>query len=183
MLISYILIIFDSMLNGKRIAVVLPAFNAAETLENTYRDIPMDIVDTVVLVDDASKDETAQKAKDLGIPNLIQHEANRGYGANQKSCYKKALELEVDIIIMLHADYQYTPKLIHAMSSMIAYDVYPVVIGSRMLGKGALRGECPFISTWQIGFDFFSKCLLLKSSRSTTQVTGHFLKKFSEYKY
>ena len=143
MLISYILIIFDYMLNGKRIAVVLPAFNAAETLENTYRDIPMDIVDTVVLVDDASKDETAQKAKDLGIPNLIQHEANRGYGANQKSCYKKALELEVDIIIMLHADYQYTPKLIHAMSSMIAYNVYPVVIGSRMLGKGALNGGMP----------------------------------------
>ena len=143
MLISYILIIFDSMLNGKRIAVVLPAFNAAETLENTYRDIPMDIVDTVVFVDDASKDETAQKAKDLGIPNLIQHKANRGYGANQKSCYKKALELEVDIIIMLHADYQYTPKLIHAMSSMIAYNVYPVVIGSRMLGKGALKGGMP----------------------------------------
>jgi len=143
MLISYILIIFDSMLNGKRIAVVLPAFNAAETLENTYRDIPMDIVDTVVLVDDASKDETAEKANDLGIPNLIQHEANRGYGANQKSCYKRALELKVDIIIMLHADYQYTPKLIHAMSSMIAYDVYPVVIGSRMLGKGALKGGMP----------------------------------------
>ena len=158
MLISYILIIFDSMLNGKRIAVVLPAFNAAETLENTYRDIPMDIVDTVVLVDDASKDETAQKAKDLGIPNLIQHEANRGYGANQKSCYKKALELEVDIIIMLHADYQYTPKLIHAMSSMIAYDVYPVVIGSRMLGKGALKGRMPVYKYMANRFLTFSKC-------------------------
>lgn len=168
MLISYILIIFDSMLNGKRIAVVLPAFNAAETLENTYRDIPMDIVDTVVLVDDASKDETTQKAKDLGIPNLIQHEANRGYGANQKSCYKRALELEVDIIIMLHADYQYTPKLIHAMSSMIAYDVYPVVIGSRMLGKGALKGGMPFYKYMANRFlTFFQNVLMAQ--------------KFSEY--
>ncbi len=143
MLISHILTIFDSMLNGKRIAIVLPAYNAAETLEKTYHEIPMDIVDTVVLVDDASKDQTAQRAEELGISNLIRHEKNGGYGANQKSCYAKALELEVDIIIMLHADYQYTPKLIHAMSSMIAYDVYPVVIGSRILGKGALKGGMP----------------------------------------
>ena len=143
MLISHILTIFDSMLNGKRIAIVLPAYNAAETLEKTYDEIPMDIVDTVVLVDDASMDQTAQRAEELGISNLIRHEKNGGYGANQKSCYAKALELEVDIIIMLHADYQYTPKLIHAMSSMIAYDVYPVVIGSRILGKGALKGGMP----------------------------------------
>lgn len=143
MLISHILTIFGSMLNGKRIAIVLPAYNAAKTLEKTYHEIPMDIVDTVVLVDDASKDQTAQRAEELGISNLIRHEENRGYGANQKSCYAKALELEVDIIIMLHADYQYTPKLIHAMSSMIAYDVYPVVIGSRILGKGALKGGMP----------------------------------------
>jgi len=143
MLISHILTIFGSMLNGKRIAIVLPAYNAAETLDKTYHEIPMDIVDTVVLVDDASKDQTAQRAEELGISNLIRHEENRGYGANQKSCYAKALELEVDIIIMLHADYQYTPKLIHAMSSMIAYDVYPVVIGSRILGKGALKGGMP----------------------------------------
>lgn len=143
MLISHILTIFGSMLNGKRIAIVLPAYNAAETLDKTYHEIPMDIVDTVVLVDDASKDQTTQRAEELGISNLIRHEENRGYGANQKSCYAKALELEVDIIIMLHADYQYTPKLIHAMSSMIAYDVYPVVIGSRILGKGALKGGMP----------------------------------------
>jgi glycosyltransferase involved in cell wall biosynthesis len=143
MLISHILTIFDSMLNGKSIAIVLPAYNAAKTLEKTYHEIPMDIVDTVVLVDDASKDQTTQRAEELGISNLIRHEENRGYGANQKSCYAKALELEVDIIIMLHADYQYTPKLIHAMSSMIAYDVYPVVIGSRILGKGALKGGMP----------------------------------------
>jgi len=143
MLISHILTIFGSMLNGKRIAIVLPAYNAAKTLEKTYHEIPMDIVDTVVLVDDASKDQTTQRAEELGISNLIRHEENRGYGANQKSCYAKALELEVDIIIMLHADYQYTPKLIHAMSSMIAYDVYPVVIGSRILGKGALKGWMP----------------------------------------
>ena len=143
MLISHILTIFGSMLNGKRIAIVLPAYNAAKTLEKTYHEIPMDIVDTVVLVDDASKDQTTQRAEELGISNLIRHEENRGYGANQKSCYAKALELEVDIIIMLHADYQYTPKLIHAMSSMIAYDVYPVVIGSRILGKGALKGGMP----------------------------------------
>ena len=143
MLISHILTIFDSMLNGKSISVVLPAYNAAETLEMTYKEIPMDIVDSIILVDDASKDETTAKAKELQIEHLICHENNKGYGGNQKSCYSKALELNSDIIIMLHADYQYTPKLIHALSSMIAYDVYPVVLGSRILGKGALKGGMP----------------------------------------
>lgn len=131
------------MLNGKKICVVLPAYNAASTIERTYKDIPFDIVDDVVLVDDASNDQTAEKAKELGISHIIRHEKNRGYGGNQKSCYAKALELGADIIIMLHPDYQYTPKLIHSLASVIAYDVYSVVLASRILGKGALRGGMP----------------------------------------
>lgn len=131
------------MLNSKRIIVVLPAYNAAETLEMTYKEIPFDIVDDVVLVDDASRDNTSEVGKKLGIQHIIRHEKNRGYGGNQKSCYTKALELGADIIIMLHPDYQYTPKLIHSMASVIAYDVYPVCLGSRILGKGALKGGMP----------------------------------------
>ena len=128
------------MLNNQRICVVLPAYNAAETLEKTYQEIPFDIVDDVVLVDDASKDQTSELAKRLGIQHVIRHEQN---GGNQKSCYAKALQLKADIVIMLHPDYQYTPKLIHSMASVIAYDVYPVVMGSRILGKGALKGGMP----------------------------------------
>ena len=143
MAISHILIIFTAMLNGKKIAVVLPAYNAAQTVGKTYNEIPMDIVDTVILVDDASKDDTSAVAQELGIENGIRHESNKGYGGNQKSCYEKALSLGADIIIMLHPDYQYTPKLIHAISGIIAYDVYPVVLGSRILGKGALKGGMP----------------------------------------
>jgi glycosyltransferase involved in cell wall biosynthesis len=131
------------MLNGKKICIVLPAYNAASTLEQTYNEIPFDIVDEIVLVDDASFDKTAEKAKELGISNIIRHEQNRGYGGNQKSCYAKALELGADIIIMLHPDYQYTPKLIHSIASIIAYDVYPVVLASRILGNGALNGGMP----------------------------------------
>lgn len=131
------------MLNGKKIVVVLPAYNAALTLEKTYQEIPFDIVDEVVLVDDASRDNTSEIASKLGIKHIIRHEKNKGYGGNQKTCYKKALELGADIIIMLHPDYQYTPKLIHAMAGVIAYDVYPVVLGSRILGKGALKGGMP----------------------------------------
>ena len=131
------------MLNGKRICVVLPAYNAVDTLEKTYKEIPFDIVDDVVLVDDASNDKTSQKAKEIGINHVIRHEKNRGYGGNQKSCYKKALDLNADIIVMLHPDYQYTPKLIHAMTSVIANEVYPVTIGSRILGKGAIKGGMP----------------------------------------
>jgi glycosyltransferase involved in cell wall biosynthesis len=131
------------MLNGKKICVVLPAYNAASTLEQTYNEIPFNIVDEIVLVDDASSDTTSEKGKELGISNVIRHEKNRGYGGNQKSCYSKALELGADIIIMLHPDYQYTPKLIHSIASIIAYDVYPVVLASRILGKGALRGGMP----------------------------------------
>jgi glycosyltransferase involved in cell wall biosynthesis len=131
------------MINDKKICVVLPAYNAASTLEQTYSEIPFDIIDEIVLVDDASSDKTSEKAKELGISNVIRHEKNRGYGGNQKSCYSKALDLEADIIIMLHPDYQYTPKLIHSIASIIAYDVYPVVLASRILGKGALRGGMP----------------------------------------
>lgn len=131
------------MLNNKKIVVVLPAYNAALTLEKTYQEIPFDIVDEVVLVDDASKDDTVAVGKKLGIQHIIRHDNNKGYGGNQKSCYNKALELGADIVIMLHPDYQYTPKLIVAMSSIIANDVYPVVLGSRILGKGALKGGMP----------------------------------------
>jgi glycosyltransferase involved in cell wall biosynthesis len=131
------------MINGKKVVVVLPAYNAASTLETTYNEIPMEIVDEVVLVDDASPDNTVEVGKRLGIKHIVKHEKNRGYGGNQKSCYNKALELGADIVIMLHPDYQYTPKLIHSMSYMIANDVYPVVLGSRILGKGALLGGMP----------------------------------------
>lgn len=131
------------MLNNKKIVVVLPAYNAAQTLENTYKEIPFDIVDDVILVDDFSLDETISVAKRIGIKTIIRHDKNKGYGANQKTCYRKALEMGADVIIMIHPDYQYTPKLITAMSSIIAYDVYPVVLGSRILGKGALKGGMP----------------------------------------
>ena len=125
--------------------VVLPAYNAALTLEQTYREIPFDLVDDVVLVDDAGGDNTLEVGAKLGIQHLIKHEKNLGYGGNQKSCYRKALDLGADIVIMLHPDYQYTPKLIPAMAHLVATDIYPVVIGSRILGKGALKGGMPRI--------------------------------------
>ncbi|MBA4135589.1 MAG: glycosyl transferase family 2, partial [Flavobacterium sp.] len=131
------------MINQKKIIVVLPAYNAGKTLSDTYNEIPFDIVDDVILVDDNSSDNTQDIAKELGINHIILHEKNLGYGGNQKSCYNKALEIGGDIIIMLHPDYQYTPKLIHSMSYLIANEVYPVVIGSRILGKGALKGGMP----------------------------------------
>ncbi len=131
------------MLNGKKIVVVLPAYNAEKTLCQTFREIPFDIVDDVILVDDASHDNTNAEAERLGITNIIKHPSNRGYGANQKSCYNKALELNADIVVMLHPDYQYPPRLIYAMSSIIANDLYAVVFASRILGKGALRGGMP----------------------------------------
>ncbi|KAA2240102.1 glycosyltransferase family 2 protein [Chitinophaga agrisoli] len=131
------------MLNNKKIIVVLPAYNAALTLEKTYSEIPFDVVDEVVLVDDASRDDTVAVGKKLGIRHIISHDKNKGYGGNQKSCYNKALELGGDIVIMVHPDYQYTPKLVLAMSSIIANGVYPVVMGSRILGKGALKGGMP----------------------------------------
>ena len=131
------------MYNGKKIIVVLPAYNAALTMSKTISEIPMNIVDDLVLVDDNSTDNSLEVAKKLGIRHIIQHTQNKGYGGNQKSCYDKALELEADIIIMLHPDYQYTPKLLLAMVSVIGNDLYKVVFGSRILGKGALKGGMP----------------------------------------
>ena len=121
----------------------MPAYNAEETLEKTFREIPFDIVDEVILVDDHGTDNTADLAKKIGIDHVIRHDKNKGYGGNQKTCYNKALEIGADIVIMLHPDYQYTPKLIESMAYLIANDVYPVVLGSRILGKGALKGGMP----------------------------------------
>jgi glycosyltransferase involved in cell wall biosynthesis len=131
------------MLNGKKIVVVLPAYNAASTLEKTCAEISRDIVDEVIMVDDASTDNTIEVAHKIGIATVIRHQENRGYGGNQKTCYDTALAKGADIVIMLHPDYQYTPKLIPAMASIIAGDLYKVVFGSRILGRGALRGGMP----------------------------------------
>lgn len=130
------------MINNKVLTVIMPAYNAEKTLEQTYSEIPLDIVDHVVLVDDSSDDKTKELAKSLGIKTYY-HVANMGYGANQKSCYKVAIDLKSDIVIMLHPDYQYSPKLIRAMASLIADGVYEVVMGSRILGKGTLAGGMP----------------------------------------
>jgi glycosyltransferase involved in cell wall biosynthesis len=130
------------MLNGRRIAVIMPAYNAARTLEATYAEIPKDIVDTVILGDDFSSDHTVQLSRQLGIETVL-HTENRGYGANQKTCYLSALNRGADIVIMLHPDYQYSPKLIRAMASMIAEADFDVVLASRILGIGALAGGMP----------------------------------------
>jgi glycosyltransferase involved in cell wall biosynthesis len=131
------------MINNKKVVVVLPAYNAEKTLEITYNEIPLDIVDEVILVDDHSRDNTSELGKKLGIHHVIRHENNKGYGGNQKTCYNKALEIGADIVIMVHPDYQYTPKLIPSMAYLIANEVYPCVMGSRILGKGALKGGMP----------------------------------------
>lgn len=133
------------MIFNKKIVVVLPAYNAESTLRQTYKEIPFDIIDDVILVDDNSPDNTVKVAKEIGIKHIIKHDVNKGYGGNQKSCYNKALEIGGDIIIMLHPDYQYTPKLIHSMAYIIANDIYQVVLGSRILGKGALKGGMPMV--------------------------------------
>ncbi|MEN8115699.1 MAG: glycosyltransferase family 2 protein [Bacteroidota bacterium] len=133
------------MINNKKVVVVLPAYNAAKTLEITYNEIDFDIVDDVILVDDLSNDETVKVGKNLGIKHIIEHEENKGYGGNQKSCYNKALAINADIVIMLHPDYQYTPKLIPAMANLLGSGLYHVVLGSRILGKGALAGGMPLI--------------------------------------
>jgi glycosyltransferase involved in cell wall biosynthesis len=131
-----------SMLNGKKILVVLPAYNAEKTLGQTYSEIPLDIVDEVLLVDDYSADDTVRIAKRLGIETFL-HDRNYGYGRNQKTCYQEALRREADIVVMVHPDYQYTPKLVTAMASMIAFEVYDVVLGSRIIGGKARRGGMP----------------------------------------
>lgn len=131
------------MYQGKKVVVVLPAYNAEPTLEKTYREIPAGLVDEVILCDDASRDNTVALARSLGIRHILQHEKNKGYGGNQKSLYRQALQLDADIVIMLHPDYQYTPKLIPAMVSLIGDGLYQVVLGSRILGNGALKGGMP----------------------------------------
>ncbi len=131
------------MINGHKVIVVLPAYNAGKTLRQTYEEIDRSVVDEIILVDDASSDNTIEVAREIGILHIISHEKNKGYGGNQKSCYKKALDLGADIIVMLHPDYQYTPALIVPMVSLIASKVYPVVLGSRILGKGAIKGGMP----------------------------------------
>lgn len=133
------------MILGQKLIIIMPAYNAAKTVEKTYRELPFEIVDEVILTDDYSSDNTIEIAKGLGIKEVIIHKENKGYGGNQKSCYNRALELDGDIVIMLHPDYQYTPKLIHSMAYLIANKVYPVVLGSRILGKGALKGGMPMI--------------------------------------
>lgn len=156
------------MLIGKKIVVVMPAYNAAQTLEQTYREVPTDIVDEVILVDDCSSDETVEVARSLGIRHVIRHEENKGYGANQKTCYRKALELGADIVIMLHPDYQYTPLLIESITYMMVNGLYPVVLASRILGNGALKGGMPHYKY------FFNRCLTWFQNIMTGQ-------KLSEY--
>ena len=143
------------MYKGKKVVVVLPAYNAALTLKRTYDEIPFDLVDDIILCDDNSKDNTIAVAQELGIRHIIAHQKNKGYGGNQKSLYNKALELGADIVIMLHPDYQYTPLLIPSMVNIIGEGLYPVVLGSRILGKGALRGGMPLYKY------FFNRMLTL----------------------
>lgn len=149
------------MYKGKKVVAVLPAYNAAKTLEKTYNEIPRDLVDEVILCDDCSKDDTAQLARKIGIEHVIVHEQNKGYGGNQKSLYNKSLEIGADIVIMLHPDYQYTPKLIPSMVNIIGEDLYPVVLGSRILGKGALKGGMPLYKYIANRFLTFSQNVLV----------------------
>lgn len=130
------------MIDGRRVAVVLPAYNASKTLRRTVAELPRDIVDDVILTDDASRDDTVAVARELGL-HVIAHDANRGYGANQKSCYRAALARGADIVVMVHPDYQYSPRLVRAMAAMIASGHYDAVFASRILGRGALRGGMP----------------------------------------
>ncbi|MBR3557754.1 MAG: glycosyltransferase family 2 protein [Bacteroidales bacterium] len=156
------------MLKNKKIVIVMPAYNAEQTLKQTYDEIPFDIVDEVILVDDCSSDDTVGKAHELGIKHVLRHDRNKGYGANQKTCYNKALELGADVVIMLHPDYQYTPMLIESISYMIVNGLYPVVLASRILGNGALKGGMPRYKY------FFNRCLTWFQNLMTGQ-------KLSEY--
>jgi glycosyltransferase involved in cell wall biosynthesis len=153
------------MLNGMKIVVVLPAYNAALTLERTYAEIPYEFVDDVVLVDDASRDDTPEVARRLGIHTIV-HPQNRGYGGNQKTCYRAALDLGADIVIMLHPDYQYTPKLITAMAAMIAYGEFDAVLASRILGVGAIQGGMPRYKFYANRFLTLVENLLLRHKLS-----------------
>jgi len=153
------------MLLGKRIAVVLPAYNAAATIEKTYSEIPAEIVDEILLVDDASEDNTVDIARELGIKTFL-HSSNRGYGANQKTCYQEALELKADIFVMLHPDYQYTPRLIPALAAAVASGEYDMVLGSRILGGTALRGGMPLYKYISNRFLTFVENLLTQAKLS-----------------
>lgn len=144
----------------------MPAYRAALTLERTYREIPLDLVDDVILVDDASPDNTVDVARQLGIRYVIRHDRNKGYGGNQKTCYAKALELGADIVVMLHPDYQYTPMLLPAMISIIGNGLYPVVFASRILGKGALKGGMPMYKYIANRFLTFTQNLLMNQKLS-----------------
>ncbi|ADB41718.1 glycosyltransferase family 2 protein [Spirosoma linguale] len=154
------------MFNNKKVIVVMPAYRAALTLERTYREIPLDLVDDVILVDDASPDNTVEVARQLGIRHIIRHDRNKGYGGNQKTCYAKALELGADIVVMLHPDYQYTPLLLPAIISIIGNELYPVVFASRILGKGALKGGMPMYKYIANRFLTFSQNLLMNQKLS-----------------
>lgn len=154
------------MYNNKKVIVVLPAYNAALTMGKTIAEIPRDLVDEIVLVDDNSTDNSVEVARQLGIKHIIQHTENKGYGGNQKSCYKKALELNGDIVVMLHPDYQYTPKLLVAMISIIGNDLYKVVFASRILGKGALKGGMPVYKYIANRFLTFTQNLLMNQKLS-----------------
>ncbi|HIU93469.1 MAG TPA: glycosyltransferase family 2 protein [Candidatus Limenecus avicola] len=158
------------MINNKKIAVIMPAYNAEKTLEQTYNELYKDIVDEIILVDDNSSDKTKEVAKKLGITTLV-HDKNKGYGGNQKTCYTAALKTDADIVIMVHPDYQYTPKLVPAMATMLAFDEYDACIASRFIGKGALEGGMPL-------YKFIAnKCLtlfqnLMMGERLTEYHTG-----------
>lgn len=154
------------MYKTKKVVVVMPAYNAGKTIEKTFAEIPFPLVDEVILCDDASRDDTVDVARKLGIKHIIVHEINKGYGANQKSLYKKALDINGDIIIMLHPDYQYTPKLIPAMCNIIGEGLYPVVLGSRILGNGALLGGMPKYKYISNRFLTLAQNLLLGSKLS-----------------
>ncbi len=153
------------MLNGKKILIVLPAYNAERTLKKTYREIPIEVVDDILLVDDYSSDRTVSLSKELRIQTYL-HNRNYGYGRNQKTCYSEALKQGADIVVMLHPDYQYTPRLITAMASMIAYDVYDIVLGSRIVGGGARRGGMPLYKYVANRFLTATQNLLLGSKLS-----------------
>jgi len=160
------------MIHNKKVMVVLPAYNAAKTLEKTYREIDLTIVDEVILVDDVSKDNTVEIGKKLGIKHIVVHERNKGYGGNQKSCFNKALDLGADIIVMLHPDYQYSPKLIPAMAHIIGSDLFQVVLGSRILGKGALKGGMPLVKyIANRGLTFFQN--LMMNAKLSEYHTGY----------
>jgi glycosyltransferase involved in cell wall biosynthesis len=163
------------MLNGKKIVIVLPAYNASRTLEKTIRAIP-DMADAIVVVDDNSADDTVRIAQQMGVEKVVRHERNLGYGGNQKTCYREALELDADIILMLHPDYQYSPSMIPAMCAAIAYGEYDVSLGSRILGKGALSGGMPLYKY------FFNRVLTLVQNILINQKLSEYHTGFRAYK-